>query len=221
MTRLKLIKKYWEFGNLREMGKIDEAIKGYKGLLKDAEKVLFAEVPEMIAVSYRMLEKPRTGLRFARTALNWAVKSGNKETEANVRRDLGGIYADLERTRDAEREYKKSLRLLWKEVSSKINGLAGTFSFMGRLRVQDKNYKMAHKFLDTAIAMTYPQVLLGEKEAKHAGQYYLFLLHKAELLKMQGKTREARKLANEVILGLKRLEQKQMVRIERAKKLLE
>jgi len=217
MTKLKLFKKYQYFGNLREKGKIEEAITGYKSLMKEAEKKLFAEVPEMIAVSYRMLKKPKLGLNFARQALQWAKKSKNKEMEANIRRDLGGIYSDMNEIEKAERQYAKSLELMWSELSSKINGLAATFAFMAKLFVKKKDHKRAEKLIDTAISLTYPSVLF---EPKEAGQYYWFVIYKAEHYKIQNRNRESKELAKYALSGFKKLSQYQKVRINRAKKLL-
>jgi len=217
MTKNKLFEKYRKFGDLREAGKIEEAIEGYEGLMKEAEKELFAEVPQMLGVAYRMQKKSEKGLRFAKLAVEWAIKAGDGEMEANARRDLGEIYKDLDKLEMAESEYDKSLRLMWKEVAGKMSGLAGTLAFKGGLAMVKKDYNQAHELINAAIAMLYPQVMLDSTEA---GQYYLFVLHKAEVCKAEGKIEEAKELARKALRGFKQLNQKQAVRMERAERLI-
>lgn len=213
---LREIQKEWKrYSHIRESGRIEEAIEGYKKLLPEVEKHNFSQVPEMIGVSYRMLDKPQEGLSFAQMAIEWAIKSGDKEQEANARRDLGGLYSDLERYEEAEKEYQKSLHLLWEENEGKINAIAGTLSFMARLAVKKEDFARAHALSEAAITMIFPVTI---ENPEGAGQYYLFILHKAELYQAEGKKKQALKLAKEALEGFKKVNQK--VRIERAGKLI-
>lgn len=200
---------------MKEEGRIEEAIEGYKKLLPEAEKHNFSQVPEMIGVSYRMLDKPQEGLSFAQMAIEWAVRKGDKEQEGNIRRDLGGLYSDLERYEEAEKEYQKSLHLLWEENEGKINAIAGTLSFMARLAAKKKDFARAHGLNEAAIAMTYPVTL---ENPDGAGQHYLFILHGAEIYQAEGKKKEALKSARKALQGFRKVKQK--VRIERAEKLI-
>src|SRR3989344_7580729 len=121
MERLELEQKILELGHAREEGEIEKAIDGYIQLLPEAKKHWYSQVPEMIGVCYRMLDRPAEALPFAERSVHWAHEAQDKEQEANCRRDLGGIYNQLNRLDEAEAEYEKSLELLWENVESKIN----------------------------------------------------------------------------------------------------
>lgn len=217
MSKEELISEYKRFSDLREKGKIEEAIKGYKSLIEEAEKELFVEVPEMIGVAYRMLGKPQEGLQFAKQAVNWAVKSGNKESEANARRDLGAIYKDLGEIKEAEVGYDKSLRLIWQEMAPKVSSLAGTLAFMGHMASKKGDFEKADKLIEAAVSMFYPDAILNPTEA---GQYYWLMIHQAENYKRQGRKKEAKELAQEALAGFKQLKQSQTARIKKAKELI-
>lgn len=218
MTDKDLLDKYKKFSDLREAGKVKEAIEGYRNLMQAARKKLFVQVPEMLGVAFRMLGKPESGLSFAKQAVRWAIKKKDREAQANARCGLGKVYGDLGRRREAGVEYSKSLQLMWPEVAGKMSGLAGTLAAMAEEAAKDKKYKRADKLIEAAVAMTYPQVMIDDREA---GQHYWFMIYKAELYKKLGRKKEARELAREALAGFKKLNQYQKVRIERAEKLLE
>ena len=85
-----------------------------------------------------MLEKPKEALPFALMTVKWATKAKDIKQEANARRDLGGIYTDLEKFKEAENEYQKSLKLIWGVSEGKINSVSGTLSFLAKLLAKRK-----------------------------------------------------------------------------------
>jgi len=212
-----LEQKFTHFSDLREAGQIEEAIAGYKSLLAEAEKTLFSEVPEMLAVTLRIQEKYQEALPYAQKSVDWAIKANdNKHQEANCRRDLAGILADLDRTDAAQQELQKSLKILVQENEGGLNALGGTLSFMAKLAAKAKDFDQAHVLNQAAISLTYPINLISPERA---GQHYLFLLHEADIYYQESKSDQALDFARQALAGFEKLGQTH--RRERAQKLID
>ena len=216
MERQQLHDRLVELGTIREKEGAESVLNDYIELLPQAGEYLDSRVPEMIAVCYRMMNKPDKALPYAKGAVMWSEESRDKEQEANCRRDLGKVYMDLGMINEAQSEFERSLTLLLSTNEGTFNAFAGTLSSLAQIYAARGDFKEAIYYAEIAVDIT---EFLVDVNSEGAGQHYLFSFHLAQIYKNAGDYERALGSAEYALEGFHRLGQE--VRAKKAYKLIE
>ncbi|MBN2796314.1 MAG: GGDEF domain-containing protein [Clostridia bacterium] len=144
---------YIEIRSLWLMSRFDEAVERAKILVElsqeDTDASYRSRALNVIGNVYYDLSNVEKALEFYRQGLNFAMKAGEKRTEAAVLNNIGEIYLSLEAYGEAQNYYAQSMNIA-KEINDlSLYGLA-QLNF-GESCYKQKNYDDAFEYANIAL----------------------------------------------------------------------